>query len=287
MMDVNNLLQNAFASGQATWYIVLLAFLAGILVSFTPCVYPLIPVTAGLLQSQATRSLVYNFFSSFLYIVGMALVYATFGYLAATSSIIFGKWLANPFFVAAIVIFFLYFACSMFGFYELYTTQFLSKRGGGFGVKGTLINSFLLGVISGTVASPCLTPALATLLGVVAQQANPMLGIITLFCFALGMGILLLLVGTFSATLTLLPRSGEWMNTIKTIFGFLIFATCIYFLQPFFHQLIIGIGYLFIALAAVVFYGQTAKTSKLALFLALGSFLIALALGSHVVKMLL
>lgn len=286
MTNINNLLQQAFNSGQSPWYFLSLAFFAGVLVSFTPCVYPMIPITAGILHAQAGRSLLFNFLSSLLYVTGIALVYASLGYLSATTSMMFGKWLSNPIFIACIIIFFLYLAFAMFGFYDFYVPQFLShnaqqKR------NGTLLNSLIFGIISGTVASPCLTPALAILLGIVAKQANPVLGFFTLFVFALGMGILLLLIGTFSATLTLLPRAGAWMNEIKRMFGFLMLASCIYFAQPFLSDAIIFAGYALIATIATLFYLLHARTSRMALVLGIISGLVALTLYGYTLKMLL
>lgn len=287
MIDVNQLLDQAVTTGQSSpFYILLLAFFAGILVSFTPCVYPMIPITAGILQAQEHRSLLYNFFSSLMYIIGMSLVYASLGYLSATTSIIFGKWLANPLLISVVIIFFLYLAFAMFGFYEFYIPQFLSNHGIE-KKQGTLINSFIFGIISGTVASPCLTPALAILLGIVAKQANPIMGFLMLFCFALGMGILLLVIGTFSAALNLLPRAGFWMEHIKTMFGFCILAACVYFAQPFIPDRIIFCLYALVAWVAAIFYLRNARASKLALVLAIISSLLALMLCWQTLTMLM
>lgn len=286
MTDVNQLLQQALTTNQSIGYILLLAFFAGMLVSFTPCIYPMIPITAGILGTHAGRSLLYNFLSSLMYITGIALVYASLGYLSATTSIIFGQWLANPWLIAIIIAFFLYLAFAMFGFYEFTIPQFLSLHGIE-KKQGTLINSFVFGIISGTVASPCLTPALAILLGIVAKQANPVLGFLMLFCFALGMGILLLLVGTFSATLALLPHAGEWMNQIKSMFGFLILAMCIYFAQPFIPETIILSAYALVAWVATGFYLRNIRTNKLSLVLTICALLIALTLSGHTFKMLM
>jgi thiol:disulfide interchange protein DsbD len=238
--DVFSLLKKQSESRSSIWYMLLLAFFAGILVSFTPCVYPMIPITVGILQSQARQSLTFNLFSALSYVCGIAVTYASLGYISATSSIIFGRWLASPWFIGLVILFFIYLAFSMFGFYDMYIPRFMQQGVGGGASgsdnakqkKGSLLHSFLFGVISGTVASPCLTPALAILLGIVAKEANPLLGFSMLFAFSLGMGILLILVGTFSSTLTLLPRAGEWMEHIKTVFGFMMFGVCVYFLQP-------------------------------------------------------
>ena len=284
-MDINALLTQAHATQQAAWYIFFLAFLSGVLVSFTPCVYPMIPITAGILQAQAGRSFWYNFASSIAYVIGIALVYALLGYVSATTSIVFGKWLANPWFIGLIIIFFLSLALAMFGFYELYIPHFLAHRDT-VSSKSTIFNSFIFGMISGTVASPCLTPALALLLGIVAKQANPLLGFFTLFSFSLGMGILLLLIGTFSSTLTMLPRAGEWMEMIKKFFGFLMLATCVYFLQPFFSSLIILGAYACIAAVAALYYLAHARSSRLSLIFGILSLLGTLALAGMALKIL-
>lgn len=229
---MNDFIKGHMSEQTPVWLLIVIAFLAGILVSFTPCIYPMIPITIGILQIQRQQSLLYNFFSALTYVAGIATVYATLGYVSATSSLIFGRWLANPWFIFCIVLFFLYLAFSMFGFYEIYTPRFLS-RSSSVDRKPSLLTNFIFGAISGTVASPCLTPALALLLGVAAQQASPILGFLILFSFALGMGILLILVGTFSGALSLLPRAGEWMDDIKRVFGFIMLAVCVNFVQPF------------------------------------------------------
>lgn len=286
MTDINQLLQQALTTNQSIGYILLLAFFAGMLVSFTPCIYPMIPITVGILGAHAGRSLLYNFFSSLLYITSIALVYASLGYLSATTSIIFGQWLSSPLLIAVIIAFFIYLAFAMFGFYEFTIPQFLSERGIE-KKQGTLINSFIFGIISGTIASPCLTPALAILLGIVAKQANALLGFLMLFCFAIGMGVLLLLIGTFSATLTLLPRAGEWMNQVKSMFGFLILAMCVYFAQPFIPNAIVWIGYALVAWAATGFYVYNARTSKLALVMGIFALLVALTLSGNAFKIMM
>ena len=127
--DVVSLLKKAAHSTQSNLiYILFLAFLAGIVTSFTPCIYPMIPITVGILQSQASNSLTHNFFSALSYVFGIALVYAGLGYASATTSLIFGKWLASPFFIFLIILFFLYLAFSMFGFYEIYMPRFLTHQ---------------------------------------------------------------------------------------------------------------------------------------------------------------
>lgn len=277
-MNINQLLQDVSATNGSTWYLFLLAFLAGVLVSFTPCMYPMIPITAGILQTQASSSFVYNFLNALTYVAGISVVYASLGYLSATSAMLFGKWVASPWFIAIMIVFFLYLAFSMFGFYEIHIPSFLSNRTDVNGKK-SLFHSFLFGMLSGTVASPCLTPALALLLGIVAQQGNPLVGFFTLFCFSLGMGILLLLIGTFSGTLSMLPHAGGWMEQFKKLFGFLMLGVCLYFLQPFLSPFILYAGYTLLATVSSVYYLKYARGSTLCLILGILSLLLTLACG--------
>jgi len=116
-------------------------------------------------------------------------------------------------------------------------------------------------MISGTVASPCLTPPLAVLLGFVAKQANPLLGFLTLWFFAMGMGVLLIIIGTFSTTASFLPASGGWMIEIKKIFGFVLLIMCVYFLQSFVSQVILFRLYAILVFIASLYYLITSRKS--------------------------
>jgi thioredoxin:protein disulfide reductase len=210
---------------------IIVAFLAGVLTSLLPCIYPMIPITVGILQGQGAKSVGRNFQLALAYVNGMALVYAMLGYLCAKSAVLFGSWLGSPWFVGAIVLFFLYLAGSMLGLYEAYIPAFLQSpvtRIDG----GSVSHCFLLGMIAATVASPCLAPPLAILIGLVAKAANPILGFIALYAFSLGMGMLLLFVGTFSGAIGMLPRAGAWLDVLKQALGFVLLGVSVYFVQP-------------------------------------------------------
>lgn len=283
-INVIDMLKQATQSESSNiFYALILAFLAGVLVSFTPCIYPMIPITVGILQAQATQSMLYNFFSAFSYVLGISVVYASLGYLSASTSIIFGRWLASPWFILFIIIFFLYLTFAMFGFYELYMPSILT-RNRDFSVKHSLANSFLFGAISGTIASPCLTPALAILLAIAAKTGNPVLGFLYLFFFSLGMGTLLLLIGTFSGALHLLPRAGEWMDEIKKAFGFMMLAVCVYFLTPLLNKEVILELYSLILLVSSVYYFCTAKQNRIKLLLGLFLFLTSITTLAFAIK---
>ncbi|MCK4650662.1 sulfite exporter TauE/SafE family protein [Candidatus Babeliales bacterium] len=272
-------LKNIFKKETSIFYILIFAFLIGILTSFTPCIYPLIPITLGILQTQATQSMTRNFLLASSYVLGISSVYALLGYLAATTTIIFGQWLSNPWLIGFIILIFLYLALSMFGFYEIRMPSFFTKRTT-IHVKGSFLYSFIFGMISGTIASPCLTPALAVILAVVAKIGNPFFGFLIMWFFAIGMGTLLIIIGTFSTTLAIIPQAGKWMVEIKKFFGFVLLAMCCYFLQPFFSIWTIYKMYATISLSVAIYYLITAKKNIIKIILGIGLIILFLILLS-------
>ena len=252
ILYVYETLRSSVADGN--FYIIIgIAFLAGLVTSFTPCIYPMIPITVGILHSEAPTSLWKNFLSALCYVLGMTTIYSFLGYMAATGALIFGQWATSPWVIVFVVLFFLYLAFSMFGFYELYIPSFLTKQRE-ISQNRSLLRNFLFGIISGSVASPCLTPPLAVLLTMVAKYKNPFLGISTLFAFSLGMGMLLLLIGTFSSSLALLPRAGRWMLEIKRFFGFMMLGMCAYFSRSLIGDTLVTYCYLGIGIIAFLYY---------------------------------
>lgn len=241
--------------------ILIFAFLYGILISLTPSIYPMIPITAAVVQTNASNAMWYNFLLSLSYVLGTSITYATLGLFVALSGAIFGQWLVNPWFILFIIIFFLYIAGSMFGIYKIYMPKFLTAKASN-KTRGSLFYSFLAGLICGTITSPYLTPALAALLLYVANAGNPLLGFLALFAFSIGMGILLLIIGTSSATLLMLPTSTVWMIEVKRFLGFLLLGVCIYFLSPIiqpYQTLFLIAG---VILTAGIYYLLSAKSKK-------------------------
>jgi cytochrome c-type biogenesis protein len=204
----------------------LAAFGGGLLASFTPCVYPMIPITAGYVGSRNLGgSKLKGFVLSVIYVTGVAVTYAGLGMVAATTGRFFGEISTNPlaYFIVANIVIIL--GLSMLEVFTIPTIDFGSgtKQGGMFSI-------FLLGLASGFVAGPCTAPVLGVLLAYVATTGNVLLGAALLFVFAFGMGVLLVLVGTFSGILATLPRSGEWMIKIKKVIGLLMIGLGEYFL---------------------------------------------------------
>lgn len=214
---------------------ILLIFLLGVLMSLTPCIYPMIPITAGILQTQESRSFITSFFLALSYTFGLATTFAILGLLAAFAGQAMGQIMYQPWFIIPLVFLLIYLAFSMMGFYEMYIPRFMQPRD--HRVKGgSYISVFIFGAISGIVASPCLSPGLVCLLCMVTTWGNALLGFVTLFAFGLGLSVPLLIIGTFSNSLSLLPRAGMWMVEIKKLFGIFMLFMCSYFLLPLFKE---------------------------------------------------
>ena len=208
----------------------LFVFLMGLLMSLTPCIYPMIPITAGILQTQATRSLYMSFLLAFSYTLGIATTFSFLGLLAAFAGQAMGNIMAQPLFIIPMVALLVYLALAMIGVYEMYIPSFLQPRDHKIS-GGSFLSAFSFGAISGIVASPCLSPGLLCLLCLVTTLGSKLLGFILLFVFGLGLGVPLLIIGTFSSSLSLLPRAGIWMVQVKKLFGFGMLAMCLYFLN--------------------------------------------------------
>jgi len=207
----------------------LTAFAAGVLTSFTPCVYPLVPITVGIIGAKSASSRTKAFILSLLYVLGLAVVYAGLGIFAAMSGKLFGAVSTSKWTFLIVGNVFILFGLSMFDVISLQFTMFQNVSAGTQRSRG-LLTAFLFGGVSALVAGPCTTPVLGALLTYVASRQNVILGCSMLFLFALGMGFLLIIVGTFTGVLSSLPRSGGWMEKVKKGFGFLMLAIGEYFI---------------------------------------------------------
>lgn len=210
-----------------------LAFLFGLLSSLTPCVYPVIPITVAYIGSRSEgRGRGYGLFLSLAFVLGMALVYATLGAASAGFGVAFGALTQNRWVGLGVAALFLALALSMFNLFEVRTPASLTNRlergkqaGRGRGFLGALF----IGAISGLVASPCIGPLILAILVAVASTGSVFLGFLYLFVYALGLGVLFVVVGTFSGVLSTLPKSGGWMDAVRVLFGALILGGAFYF----------------------------------------------------------
>ncbi len=220
----------------------ILILILGLLMSLTPCIYPMIPITIGIIQSNKSSSLRRSFILACAYALGIALTFATMGFVVAMGGAQFGSLLGKPWFIIAIVLFLGYFAGSMLGFYEVRLPQFNAPATSQ-SSQGSIKSAFLFGAISGTITSPCLSPGLVLVLGMVAKLTtttgswistlqNSLIGFSYLFMFGIGLSIPLVILATFSGSAEKLPRSGLWMVEVKKIFGFLLIGLCFSYLNP-------------------------------------------------------
>ncbi|MFN7130674.1 MAG: protein-disulfide reductase DsbD family protein [Myxococcales bacterium] len=192
-----------------------LIFLGGILTALTPCVYPLIPITVSVFGARKAESRAKAVALTFSYVLGIGVMFTGLGIAAALSGKAFGSALGNPWIVSAIAAMLAALAMSMFGAFELALPSSLATRlnmVGGAGYGG----AFLMGLVAGIIAAPCTGPVLSGVLLHVATTQNVVQGALLLFTYAMGIGVPFFLIGAFSVSL---PRSGAWMEGVKSIFG--------------------------------------------------------------------
>ena len=195
-----------------------LAFLGGLATSFTPCVYPIIPITVTFIGARGVQSRTQALVITLQYALGIAVTYTALGMFAALTGKIFGSLSQSPYVYLVVANIMILFGLSMLDVFELPLPGFLTGGGTAKARKGFL-GAFAMGLTAGLVMGPCTAPVLASILTYVAQKGNVIFGGAILFLFAMGMCALIILVGTFSGVLTSLPKSGAWMEWIKKIFG--------------------------------------------------------------------
>lgn len=202
-------------------------FLAGVLVSFTPCVYPVIPLTLGFIGARSAGSRWKGFVLSLFYVLGMALTYACLGAFASLSGKLFGGVGSSPWTYFAVANVCLVLGLSMLGVFEIPQLSIgnvaQQKRKGYFG-------AFVIGLVSGLIVGPCTAPALAAVLVYVGSKQNLLYGFSLLFTFGYGVGFLMILLGTFSGLLGALPKSGKWLEAVKKSFGWVLILAAEYLL---------------------------------------------------------
>lgn len=207
------------------------AYLGGLLTSFTPCVYPVIPITISFIGARSAGSRSRGLWLSLLYVLGLAATYTLLGGIAALSGRLFGQVQASPWTYFILANMCIGMGLSLLGAFSLpwKTPNFIAKLQQGEGAKGAF-GSFLVGAASGLIVGPCTAPVLAVLLTYVATKQNTVFGMSLLFVFSLGMGTLLIVLGTFAGFLSSLPKSGNWMLRISRLSGWVLLAIGEYFL---------------------------------------------------------
>ncbi|MEK6773748.1 MAG: cytochrome c biogenesis protein CcdA [Bdellovibrionota bacterium] len=242
-----------------SWIMALLfVFLAGILTSFTPCIFPMIPITLAILAKDSEkRSRVQNFLLSIFYVQGIAFTYSILGLIAASSGSLFGSGLGNPIVLSFICIIFLIMSLSMYGYFEIQVPSFLRNNLGQGTKKTGYFGSFLSGLFAGIVASPCVGPVLVGILAFVATQKSHLFGFLLLYSYAMGLGLIFLFLGAFTELTRKLPRSGPWMESIKFLLGSLMLGAFFYYLALLlperWHDGFLGLGLIIVASLAGAF----------------------------------
>ena len=209
---------------------IFVVFAAGLLTSFTPCVYPMIPVTVTFIGTAASGSRKRAVTLSMMYALGLAALYSALGIAAALVGKTFGTISQNLWVNAGVALVLGVFAAAMLGWINIPVPGFAGKVQSGGVKKGGHLGAFAVGIAAGFVAAPCTAPVLGFLLAYVAQTRDVAWGGLLLFVFALGLSFLLMLLGIFSGMLTNLPKAGRWMNTVKLVFAVGMFAVALWFL---------------------------------------------------------
>ncbi|MEQ1229282.1 protein-disulfide reductase DsbD [Acinetobacter junii] len=236
----------------------------GILLAFTPCSLPMLPILTSLIVREHKGVKAWMIVLTF--VISMAMVYAVLGLIASAAGLNFQRWLQQPATLIAFSLLFVVFALNLFGLFEIKLPQkwvnhldrMQSVQQG-----GTLIGASVMGMISALLVGPCMTAPLAGTLLFISQTQNQWQGALLLFTLGFGMGIPLLLASVLGAKA--LPKAGEWMHQIKVIFAFLMLALSLYFIRPLLPELAMQILSLLLGLGFIVFaaYRLFVKTSQL------------------------
>lgn len=221
---------------------VLVVFAAGVLTSFTPCVYPMIPVTVTYIGGAAAGDRRRAISLSLVYVLGMALIYTALGIITALLGKTFGRFTYNPWIYGSVGTLIVVFGVTMLDWISIPVPGFFTGVQAEGARRGGHSGALLMGLAAGFVAAPCTAPVLGLLLVYVARTRDILWGGTLLMIFALGLGLLLMLLGIFSGLLSSLPRAGVWMDWIKKAFGYGMLVVGGWFLYKTVMMLVQGSG---------------------------------------------
>ncbi len=210
-----------------------LFFIAGLALTFTPCVFPMIPILSGIISGQGKDiSKKKAFVLSLAYVIPMALTYAVVGVLAGLSGESLTSALQTPWVIASFAFLFVILALAMFGFYELQMPSSIQNKLSSISNNqkgGTLLGAAIMGMLSALIVGPCVTAPLTGALIFIADTKDALLGGLSLFMLGIGMGVPLLIIGTAAGEL--LPKAGAWMDKVKAVFGVVMLGLAIWMLE--------------------------------------------------------
>lgn len=251
-------------SSQNWGFIILSFFGFGLLLSFTPCVLPMIPVLSGIIVGHSQNiSTSKAFFLSLSYVLSMSVTYAVIGAVVALMGNNLQIAMQSPWAISLFSLIFILLALSMFNFYELrmplsWQAKFANITRSQ--SSGHYLGAAIMGCLSTLILSPCVTAPLIGALGYIAQTGNIGLGSMSLFFLGLGMGTPLLLIGTSAGKL--LPRAGSWMNAVKSFFGIMLLAVAIYLMDRILPASLIMVSWAALAIFSGIFMGALTKSES-------------------------
>ncbi|MCC2617101.1 protein-disulfide reductase DsbD [Aestuariibacter halophilus] len=272
----------SFTQGQGLLWVLLGFVVLGIGLAFTPCVYPMYPILSGIVVGQGKKlSLRHAFALSFVYVQGMALTYSLLGLVVASAGAQFQATLQQPLVLGIMITLFVLLALVMFGMWELQMPSAWQSRLNALSNQqksGRFTGVFVMGVISGLVASPCTTAPLTAILLNIAQTGDMVLGFVSLYALSLGMGIPLILFGTTGGKL--LPKAGHWMNVVKVTFGFAMLSVALVFVERLVSHWLTEIAWSLLALAMLTYLWVINRTTALNLAHGIRTFILLVGILS-------
>ncbi|WP_189379345.1 protein-disulfide reductase DsbD [Thalassotalea profundi] len=251
-------------------------FIGGLLLAFTPCVFPMYPILTGIIVGQGDQlSNKKAFKLSFIYVQGMAITYTALGIVVALAGAQFQAMFQHPAVLITLSIVFVLLALSMFGAYNLALPSSWQNKLNNLSNKqkgGSSFGVFVMGVISGLVASPCTTAPLTGALLYISQSGDVVLGASALYALSLGMGIPLLILGSSGGKL--LPKAGNWMTIIKNIFGLLLLSVPIFLLERLIDESIVQLLWAALLIASGCYFYLANHNTKVNFYFILRSLVI-------------
>jgi thiol:disulfide interchange protein DsbD len=231
--------------------------IAGLALTFTPCVLPMVPILSGIIAGQGEKVTPTRAFTlSLVYVLAMALTYTIAGVLAGLFGQNLQAALQNPWVLGVFALLFVGLAFSMFGFYELQMPSAIQNRLTALSNRqqgGTFIGVGVMGVLSALIVGPCVTAPLVAALIVIGQTGDPVRGGLALFALSMGMGLPLLLIGTSLGKL--LPRAGGWMETVKQFFGILLLGVALWFARTLLPESLVMLSWGVLAIGSALLLG--------------------------------
>ena len=223
---------NVLKSGN-TWLTLIIFFGAGLLLAFTPCVFPMIPILSGIIVGQGKDITTSKaFYLSLVYVLAMALTYTIVGILVGLSGENIQAWFQNPWIIGSFVAIFVALSFSMFGFYDLQMPASIQSKLTNISNSqqgGNIAGVAIMGFLSALIVGPCVTAPLVGALIYIAETGDAVLGGMALFSLSMGMGAPLLLIGASAGKF--LPKAGAWMDAVKAVFGVLLLGLAIWLLE--------------------------------------------------------